>query len=265
MKFGSRRFWTFSYRVAFALLALAVLVVQGIASRSTDKPDPRLQGSLVVAAGTLALIDNVRSAWLRFRAPNIARTQVRAHKCLVGAMASMAQSGDADMKSIGANVYVIKRQVSRRWLVVPWWGLGLVREIRYRLTDTPLASNVAWASGKGVVGTCWRDERPQYFHWAPVAKRWGGNKLPDQAKFQTLPEKTASNFTYKEFIGIVDKYAEILAVPIMSEHGDKMLGVVSFDYPLSASSPGKQVLAGDVIEELALGAAAVLRGDLDKR
>jgi len=119
VKFGTRRFWTLSYRVAFALLALAVLIVQGYASRSTGKPDPRLQSFLIATAGTIALLDNVRSAWLRFKALDSARTQARAHKCLVLAMASMAKSGDAEMKSIGANVYVIKRQVSRRWLIVP--------------------------------------------------------------------------------------------------------------------------------------------------
>ena len=104
------------------------------------------------------------------------------------------------------------------------------RILRFRLTDNPQPSDVRWEQGKGTIGMCWKLDKAQHTYWLPISERHGRGDLADTA-FDKLPDETKMGLTRREFNSIVNKYAEIKAVPLKDSHS-RILGVVPVDLAL---------------------------------
>jgi hypothetical protein len=117
-----------------------------------------------------------------------------------------------------------------------------------------------WTSGKGAIGRAWQERRPVHCPWRPIADALG-NKPISEAEFSALTAEQTWGFTRDEFIGIVDKYAEVLAVPILSELGGSVLGVLSLDVPKRLGLTDL-ILDSDDAEAVATAAVALIRDDL---
>jgi hypothetical protein len=128
---------------------------------------------------------------------------------------------------------------------------------------------VTWNKGKGTIGECWRTGIGVLHDRRAVAARYGRHGrygYPSEVQYPSLPVEARSGFTRGEFIQTIDKYGEILAVPVVKDQlsGD-LIGVLSIDC-LASAYAGREhpVLAGINIEEIAGGAAFTICGDLPK-
>lgn len=68
---------------------------------------------------------------------------------------------------------------------------------------------------------------------------------PTEVQYRSLPVEVRCGFTHAEFIQTIDKYGEILAVPVRNQYTGDLLGVLSIDC-LASAYHGREhpVLAG---------------------
>jgi hypothetical protein len=139
----------------------------------------------------------------------------------------------------------------------------LERLERIRLSDYPAMSDVPWTEGRGVIGDCWARARPEYVHWAPLAKKWSGKNITD-AQWEKIKSEDKAGFTREQFMMMVGKYAEILAVPIKDDDG-KVVGVVAVDRVWRADGRQDSLLNVTRVEDTVTSTAVVLQNVLAGR
>lgn len=215
---------------------------------------------LAVVVGGSAAWQNARGAFRRIRAEERAGKEKRRQKSLVAALAEISEEvAGVSFAQLGASVFVAKKRWRHAGRLVFVHEEQLRRVERFRVTDVPQPSMVAWVAGKGVIGKVLRTRTTEHKHWAPIAKMCKNGPL-SEAQFQALSADDRSNFTYNEFVGIASKYAEVLAVPIMSDTGGKLVGVLSLDRKYEGDS--RKLLKGDAVKGIAEATAVALRADL---
>ncbi|MHA6739157.1 hypothetical protein [Rhodococcus erythropolis] len=233
-----RRRFVITLRVLTALVSAAFLSLQGLSQFGYFKNPTWLPVFLAIGVAVFLFIESVTATIRAANKPEQDKVQARIHKAVVGALWEIADWCGLDLAVLGVSVFLVeKRLVWCGWKSPPRpaYAPVLTRPLRFRISDSPQASMVLWTSGKGAIGSVLNAHTSHYVHWAKIAQRWSKNPPITYAKFKTIPKATRGNFTYKEFIGILDKYAEVLAVPIMSEDGATLLGVISIDRPYVAS------------------------------
>jgi hypothetical protein len=249
-------------RLILAVAALVLAVIQSLIVTKVVKWSPWVAVVAASAVGLLAFIDNVRLAKTGYQAPERHKARSKMHKPLIFALDAISDARDVPLDALGVSVFRIKRLWTRRWKCVPWRKSQLLRLFRFRLKDYPAESAVEWTVGKGAIGKCWQSGVPQLDDRRHVAAEHGKGHYPDEAQFAQLNPEQTSGFNRDEFIQTIDKYGEILAVPIVKESGgkSKMVGVLSIDCLLSAySQHPDSILGGEGMEEIAGGAASVVR------
>lgn len=248
-------------RVALALLVLAAGVVSALITQKVwKKPPEHLLLYMLLTIGIATFWDSSRTAWRRARHPARARTHAQMQKGLVAALAEISATKGVPIQELGASVFVVRPglrilgPLRHRW---DWSCPYLERVLRFRLTDTPQPTDVDWVRGKGTIGRCWELEKSQYMNWLPIANRHGDPNITE-AEFNRIKPATRQNLTFQEFRAIVDKYAEILAVPLKGEDGE-VVGVVSIDLAKGdRTKDAPLVLHGREVEAYATTAAAVV-------
>lgn len=173
----------------------------------------------VVGLGTF--ISNAQGTFAAAKAEKRATARARITKASIATVFTLSIETGIESLVIGVSVFRVRRRLGI------WEYLDRVS--RFRLGDTPQASTVRWKSGKGTIGACLETGRWQHKDWSAIARRYSGSNLPTRDQFDKLPAAERGGFTYKEFIGIVDKYSEVLAVPIKSVGGAKVVGVIGID------------------------------------
>jgi hypothetical protein len=189
--------------------------------------------------------------------------QARIYQASVAAAAFTTRLTGIDILTMGVSVFKVKRHLAVRR---SWCFLYLRQELhrveRVRLSDLPQPTTVTWGSGKGAIGRCLATRRWQHKDWSPVVARFAGAE-PTADEFDQLPEDDRSGFTYDEFVGIVHKYAEVIAVPIMSVGGSSIVGVLAIDrrYDAGLQEP---VFDTDDVRDAAETAAVAIVDDVPK-
>lgn len=240
-------------RILFALasLGLAVLVA-GVQTKVFKDVSANRQLAFAAGLAVVIFFDNCRAAWRRHKAPGRQQARARMQKAVVGALVTVGEDKNVALRHLGGSVFAIRR---RGLLRHP----RLVRVLRFRLDDHPQPSQVVWTPGKGAIGRCWKQRRKVHSDWLAVAEKYGGRELT-AAQFAKIPPATRDGFNLSEFVGIVDKYAEILAVPVLSHLGE-IVGVISIDVAAKADL-GRKILNFQDVEDCATGAAVLVRDDL---
>jgi hypothetical protein len=241
------------WRIVLATLAGTLAVVAaGVQFRVFHHVSSQQQFALAAGVAIMTLVDNCRGAVARYRAPAREHARSRVQKAVVAALVRISTDRLVDIRFLGASVFVLRRQ---GWLM----RQRLVPVVRFRLDDSPQPSAITWSRGKGVIGRCWLNRRTQHVSCRPVVMTWGKRQLTSE-QFEQLPEVVRSGFSYREFVGIAHKYAEILAVPILSEAGET-LGVMSIDVAAKADL-AREILVGQEVEDVVSNACALVRDDL---
>lgn len=252
----------FTYRVIAAVLGLGLILVQSlITGKAWHEPPIWVPILLACSVGMIAMVDNIRGAWAARKGNNHAERRARIEKVVSVALAAIAHDSKHNMALLGVSVFAVRHRFVRNGLKVNRVET-LKRIVRFRMSDIPQPSKIAWVPSKGCIGEAWSTRRSSYIDWRPIADRHGGDQLVSEERYSRLSAKARAGFTYDEFRGIVDKYAEILAVPILSDPDGTVLGVVSFDRPRIDDEDPNPILDSPKARGSAELAAAALRGDV---
>lgn len=255
----ARRLLT-SWRVLLAAVAFIVGTGKALVDLGVVNSQPGL-GSLVIIGGAgIVLVDSVGRIIASNRQANAATIRVDMEKAVQSTLKTISDVTGLDVWSLGGSVFRPKK-VGFLW----WRSLELDRVARVRLSDSPQATSVKWVPTKGVVGQVWQERRGKYISWKAVAERYPAEELTPEA-FATIREQTRSGFTFAEFRGIVEKYAEILGVPIWDSQQREVIGVLSIDVAMTDKHEKLgSCLGGQQARETAERGAAVLSNVIGKR
>jgi hypothetical protein len=260
-----RVFWATAYRVVFAAAGLSVVVLGALVNNKVVAWGPWVVVSIASAVGLVAFIDNLRLIYFKYQAHEREAARSRMHKPLIGALNTITEARGVPLEALGISVFAIRAKWGTLWRVIPWRVKQLRRIFRFRLSDYPPESAVKWTEGKGTIGKCWETGLPVLHDRRPVAIHHGKGNHPAPEQFSQIPAADRCGFTHSEFVRTIDKYGEILAVPITAKHTGLLVGVLSIDCLAGAyASSEMTVLRGDEIEEVAGGAAILVRDDVPK-
>lgn len=251
-----------AFRIIFAVLSALFLALQGLSEFGKFQDPAWLPVALAVGVAFFMCADGVTAAIGAAGKVEKDESRARVQKVVVGALVQIAEECRLELSVIGGSVFRVQRRfVWCHWKKVPHPRRMqvLTRTVRFRLRDYPQASKVLWTTGKGPIGDVLRNRAPRHVHWAPIAKKYAKDPPITREAFKKIPKKTRDCFTYDEFVEIVGRYAEVLAVPILSEDGGKLLGIISIDRPHEEDT---QKRFGTSVKAIAETAAVAMRGDL---
>ena len=175
----------------------------------------------VMLVGIVVLGDGLAGAFRKVFEPKRERLSKEYRDALLSALVAVSKCiQEVDLLELGLSLFVVGKDGFRGEEV-------LNRKERFRLSNYPHPSKVRFTAGKGIVGKCWADKRPTYIDWQPVARKWGGRDISDD-EFAKIREETRAGFSRSDFVALVDKYAEIHAVPVVREDG-QFVGVLALD------------------------------------
>lgn len=221
---------------------------------------------LIGAVAIVTLIDNVRTAFQTVRATQRQHAVARIAMTVMGMTNAVAHQCGLPTGVVGGSVFVArKRWVLRAQLLFIVRTTVLIRppQWRIRYADGPQPSRVVWTTKKGAIGQAFTTGSIVYKYWAAIAERHGGrNGSIDATSFTALSNDVKSGFTHNEFVSIVGKYAEILAVPIMSVDGGKVLGVFAIDRPYRADEPLQKLFDCSAVADSVERVAGIISEDL---
>ena len=248
------------------LTCRAVLALVGLVSATTNIIIESTSGDetaheplvLSIVAALALFLDNAQTAWIRYREPEKRVNVNRVNMTLYGALKAVSQLPNApELDAMGVSIWRVRQ--------LPLGGkVNLRRALRYRLTATPQPTEVKWTSGKGVIGKAVRERVPAYADWRSLNKRYfgtNGSKLKEET-FRKLPQEQRLGLTYGEFQAFLGKYAEVLAVPVVSESGSP-IGCISLDVCVSRAS-SNPFLDSQKVRDVIDGTAALIRDDVEK-
>jgi hypothetical protein len=255
-----------SYRVLYALAGLALVIVNALIDRQIVHWDQRVAAVGAIGVGLVACFDNIRLIRYKLQAHERNAARARMYRPMFIALVSVAEARSMQTFKFGVSVFRIKPCWYLHWHVIPWRQERLVRLVRLRLSDNPNESEVVWTKGKGAIGECWANKVPVLHDRRRAAATFGRDHYPSEAEFAQLSSEERRGMTRSEFVETIDKYGEILAVPIVEQHSGKILGVLSIDCLAEAYANPQtpSVLEGQDIETFAVRAARLTREDVAK-
>lgn len=237
-------------KLALAIGLLALVLWNGLVDQSFIKDDPVARFWLLAVTGALVLVDAIVSAIRTFRAKGRDERKEAIRKALLPVLRQIARTHQLDVTILGASTYTTGRK-------------RLKRVDRYRMSELPQESKVTWISNKGVIGQAWKTSEIRHVDWLPIHKKWGKGQIKNEADWALVPDEDRFGFEMDEFNNIVDKYSEILAVPMLRAGSAKCVGVLAIDVPIRANAP-TNVLQDDEIVEKAAEAAGVIQQRLNR-
>ena len=114
-----------------------------------------------------------------------------------------------------------------------WWWPGrtrLRRMYRVRASRRQVSSDVDWRPGKGVIGTCVVRGEVVASDLAQLYRDLGS---PTRAEWPRLPEDVRLGLSYEEYLDVREKYAVVVASPIIDDSGSRsrVVGCIALDGP----------------------------------
>jgi len=221
-------------------------LIRGTLEYLKDKYDfdflPEVDLTLAAVAGALIFLQNFYSIRVTEKNKDNFKNSRSRRVAINSLLVELADRTGESITLIGASIFVPK--IRRRLWIIGKRKEFLKRIQRERLLNTPQISNVEWAKGKGAIGQCWETEKEFHLSWINIANRYQDKVTLDN--YESLVNKTAKHgLTAKEFNIVLDKYSEILAVPIHNEN-QKFIGVLSVDIAIDRSKQQTGVqLKGD--------------------
>lgn len=248
-------------RIVLAIMAGALLLIQVLAEFGVFHNPTWLPVVLAIAVAAAAVLQNSAQAVQTAQAPKRDGQNVRIQKAVFVALSLVAKRCNLGVEILGASVFHVEKRT--RWQAKLFFPLRRTEVLyrpavrRVRLNAHPQPTSVEWTTGKGAIGQVWSTGAYTHVDWSPIAKRHGGPTPITRAKFDSLPARTRVGFSYDEFVSIVGKYGEILAVPIMSDGGAKILGVIAIDRPYDPTKMSAMLDDSDIRQWVTVAAASI--------
>jgi hypothetical protein len=209
-----------------ALLAAAAGAVLALNGARIIHVSTAVLLACVVTSAALAAFATIGSAWGEWRGRRLAeRRELAAISLEAAAWAIVDQvGGGLDYRDLGVAAYRIRR----RW----WWPFRaqLARVERVRPSRRPVASRVSWQPGKGVIGACVAKGEVVAVDVAQMYRDLGS---PTEDEWETVPPEIRQGLSYDEYLDVRDKYAVVVAAPIIDDAGPSasVVGCVALDGP----------------------------------
>lgn len=209
-----------------ALLAAGAGAVLALNGAHVIHASLRVLLASVVTSAALAAVTTIGSAWGEWRGRRLAeRRELAAISLEAAAWAIVDQVGAGlDYRDLGVAAY----RIGRRW----WWPFSsrLVRVERVRPSRRPTASQVSWRPGKGVIGACVAKGEVVAVDVAQMYRDLGS---PTEEEWETVPAEIRQGLSYVEYLDVRDKYAVVIAAPIIDDAGSSsnVVGCIALDGP----------------------------------
>ncbi len=245
-------------RVVAGLSALSLVVLKASTEAGWIAANATVEFWIIVAAGTVVFVQSIRGTVQLYRRPRREHRRRQLEKAVLASLKSIGEITGLDLTTLGGSVFVLRhrRLIGTR--------RRLKRLIRYRLNEYPQGSGISWTRGKGAVGLSLKYRTPQHFDWRQLASDWNEplNSPPDA--YAALSPMQRMGFSYDEFCRLAPKYAEGLAVPILSEDSQHVLGVFAVDVPYAPENREQPCrLISPEVGQIATSCAGVLRDVLE--
>jgi hypothetical protein len=209
-----------------ALLAFVAGIILALEGADAVEVSTRLLVACIVTSATLAAVATIGSAWREWRERRLGQRRELAEITLTTTIWAVVDQVDPplDYRDLGIAAYALQR--------VWWWPWrGRLRRVhRVRASRRPVSSDVAWAPGKGVIGACVvRGEVVA----VDLAQMYADLGEPTADEWLRVPDDIRLGLGYAEYLNLRDKYAVVVATPIIVDTGprSRVLGCVALDAP----------------------------------
>ena len=153
---------------------------------------------------------------------------------------------------LGVTVWKPKRRSFWSWLWRKKPPRRLKSSYRQRSRNRHSSSKIEWTEAKGTIGLCIRDGDMVH---ADLTELWDPLRGCDKATWDKQPDEVRQGLTFDEFTKALKSSASVLgghliyvlAVPILTAKGGKVLGCVALDAP---SGYADQLSTGAPLESL---------------
>lgn len=250
-------------RGILAILGLTVAVLQAFDQTKIVHLSRWWELSALIGVGAITFLDNT---WAVVRASTDARraeARRKVFRAVTTALSVIAETNATSIMHLGASVFLIKK----RFVWSGWQRAGfrceqvLVRWDRIRLSGHPQPTKVRWTVGKGAVGTAWEKGRAAHRSWQAINTKWAAG-TPTRDQFdRRVSAEAKCGLSYEEFVSLLGKYSETLAVPIMNENGN-VYGILSVDVACTGGVP--EILKDRDVEKLIENTVESMRPELSK-
>ncbi len=230
--------------IKFAGLTGSVVGTAALAGQEANLWKLPAAGSFVSVAfvAAVAVVTSGRSVWWEYKGPRDLQLQEDVGEILRRTAREVADCcKDVDRADVGVTALVVR---PRRL-----FGKHLHVLRRERESAFPPASGITWTKGKGLVGTCWAEQRPVFKDLRYFANN---HKDCSAAQFAGLTDDQKMGLDYGEFRTIIGKYSMVLVTPIMSD--GEFIGCLSIDLPMGIGT--KRTLDNLGVKQVAAFAAA---------
>ena len=232
-----------AWNIGLACLAFVVGAAKTLDDQLTAETwkwvhSPKLQACLAIALAGIVLLDSIRRAIGHLGAWQEVKMRSEVRKQLSSAIATVCAVAGVKPGDVGSGLFLVHR--SRRK------GLRLKRVERVRLLDTMTESGIVFRENVGTVGKCWATERPSHHNWTAVNRRHA-EKPPDEAAWNSVKSETKHGFTYSEWLKMLGRYSEVIAVPVTVNA--KLIGCLAVDLRWHAGEASASVLNTMAVRE----------------
>jgi hypothetical protein len=209
-----------------ALLAAAAGIILALHGAGVVDAPARLLVACIVTSAALAAVATIGSAWREWRERRLGQRHELAEITLTTAIWTVVDQVDPplDYRDLGVAGYRIE--------AVWWWPWRsrLRRVHRVRASRRPVSSDVAWRPGKGVIGAC--VDRGEVVA-VDLAQLYADLGDPTAEEWRDLPADLRLGLDYEEYRDVRDKYAVVVATPIIDDSGprSRVVGCVVLDGP----------------------------------
>lgn len=211
----------------------AALITLGVALQSLKiLPDlPKLEPFVWVVSLAIIAVDNIGTLISRRIHSRWTQRTEKLEKASIGLGVALARHHKAvRFEEIGVTVYVETRRSRMHRRFGGSSPAVLKRLSRHRPTGHPQQSGIAWTEGKGVVGTCWAEQKTTYRNLHKVAKQYAEAPVADEAAYLKISAATRQGLDRFEFAKVIGKYSEVLAEPIWDHRRERrLMGVLTVD------------------------------------
>lgn len=212
-----------------------------------------------ILMGVILAADATATAVMDRRQKKSAALEKELSWLALGLIKAISDTREISITHLGASVFAYRK---------PNWRykeFKLEQLLRYRLDKYPARSGIKWVGNKGAIGKAAASRAPAYCDWVQLSKELTQRAESDADVLAKAREEDRFGFSDEELVRMARNYYESLAVPVLSEDGRNVIGVLAIDVPNRNSLPDHEAVLDADVKEVAVttaeGIARLLKHD----